>query len=82
MPGVLLLPDSLYRITDENGRFQFDELANGSYELVATYVAHGSQRQTIVYEGKSLKLNFSLEYDTERLGEVIIEGEHDTLKKY
>lgn len=73
---VLLLPDSLFQVTDNEGRFSFENLASGTYELTASYVAHGSESKTVEYQGKEVNLSFSLTYDTERLGEVIIEGEH------
>ncbi len=73
---LLLLPDSLFAISDANGHYQFESLAKGSYRLVAFYVAHGSDTKEFTYSGTPIELNFSLTYDTDRLGEVIVEGEH------
>lgn len=73
---VLLLPDSLFQITDENGNFSFKNVENGRYIIQASYVAHTTVEQTIEYSGKPLQLEFPLLFDTEKLGEVIIEGEH------
>jgi iron complex outermembrane receptor protein len=73
---VLLLPDSIYQITDVDGRYRFSKLKQGEYQIQSSYVAHESQTTTFSFSGKPLELNFSLQYDTDRLGEVIIEGEH------
>ena len=74
--ALLLLPDSIFAISDVNGRYSFKNLANGNYRLVVSYVAHGSETKDFTYYGTPIELNFSLTYDTERLGEVIVEGEH------
>ena len=78
LPGatVLLLPDSVYRVTDSNGTFSFENLQNGNYKLIASYVAHGSDSLSTVFSGSRVNLEFSLTYDEDRLGEVIVEGEH------
>ncbi|MGB1319213.1 MAG: TonB-dependent receptor plug domain-containing protein, partial [Flavobacteriales bacterium] len=78
LPGatILLLPDSLYQVTDSDGLFSFENLKNGSYKLTASYVAHGEETLSTTLSGSPVKLQFSLTYDEDRLGEVIIEGEH------
>ena len=73
---LLLLPDSSFVVTDVNGRFSFENVAIGDYQLIATYVAHGSDTKSFTYNGEPVKVDFSLTYDTDRLGEVIIAGEH------
>lgn len=78
LPGatVLLLPDSLYRVTQTDGSFQFDDIHPGKYQLIASYVAHSAQTLQVSYSGSPLSLEFALSYDEDRLGEVIVEGEH------
>lgn len=74
--AVLLLPDSVVTVTDVQGRFSIMPPQNGTYTLEVRYVAHGEVQKTVVYEGEPLKLDFSLRFSAERLGEVLIEGEH------
>ena len=73
---VLLLPDSVSTITDMDGRFSFSDLKDGDYQITVSYVAHGSQTKSVKYVGQPVDLSFSLTFDTERLGQVIVEGEH------
>ncbi len=73
---VLLLPDSVYSLTDADGNFRFDGIGPGQYTLEVRYLAHSTERNEFSYSGAPLNLSFSLTYDTERLGEVIVEGEH------
>jgi iron complex outermembrane receptor protein len=73
---VLILPDSISTVTDIGGEFSFTNLSAGDYQIVVTYVAHLPQIQSFKYGKEPLEFRFSLSYDTERLSEVIIEGEH------
>lgn len=73
---VLLLPDSIFAITDADGKFTIVPTRNGDHTVEAAYLAHGSMRKAVRYEGSPLTVDFSLIYSTEKLGEVIIAGEH------
>lgn len=73
---VLLLPDSVYTVTDTRGRFTLAPERHGDFEVEVRYVAHGSDKKRVRYDGSPVELDFSLRFSSERLGEVLIEGEH------
>jgi len=73
---ILLLPDSLFAISDINGRYRFEYVPLGDHRLVASYVAHGSETKEFKYKGSPVVLDFSLAFDTDLLGEAIVQGEH------
>ncbi len=73
---VLLLPDSIFVVTDSEGRYVLTPSRSGTFTLEARYVAHGSVRREVRYREVPMEVDFSLLYSPERLGEVLIEGEH------
>lgn len=73
---VLLLPDSVFVVTDRDGKFILTPSRSGTFTLEARYVAHGSVRREVTYAGVPMVVDFSLLFAPERLGEVLIEGEH------
>jgi TonB-dependent receptor len=56
--SVLLLPDSIYASSDENGRFQFENLKAGNYAIEVKSDFYESIRQEILLnENKEIKIS-------------------------
>lgn len=63
LPGteILLLPDSLGKISDANGKFEFTNLPTGNYRLLASFLGYSSQTLSIFYvSGSPIQVDFQL----------------------
>lgn len=60
--------------TDENGHYTFDNLPEGSYTLIASFIGHISEKKQItVKTGDQLRLDFKL-ISSSALDEIVISG--------
>lgn len=59
--------------SDENGRYTIDQLAPGTYEVVASFTGFNTIKKEIKVQDKSLNLNFNLE-EGESLNEITVTG--------
>ncbi len=57
---VILLPQGMQRVTNENGFFRFAKLDTGVYELKITYVGHAAQTIAVRITGKNENLRIAL----------------------
>lgn len=75
--AIIVLPDSLQGITDENGRFAFEDVAPTQHTLYTSYVGYltDTTTVTIVNDARS-NITISLEQDPEILETVVISEEH------
>lgn len=75
--NVLLLPDSLVRIADEEGRFRFSTLPAGVHQLRVSFVGYETIEQPIRYEGVPIQLPpVTLQDAQELLETVVVTEEH------
>jgi iron complex outermembrane receptor protein len=69
LPGanVLIQGTTQGTATDVNGRYTLDGVANGSYNLVATFVGYESTVKVLIVRGSSVTLNFDLTFANQAL---------------
>lgn len=61
--SILLLPDSLTRISNDNGYFRFAGLAPGNYQLLINYIGKKGIMRSVAISNKSIALDIDLEAD-------------------
>ncbi|MBK8568021.1 MAG: TonB-dependent receptor [Saprospiraceae bacterium] len=79
LPGanILLLPDSLLAASEIDGRFSFDNLPDGDYELLVTYIGFEPSTLTVIVKnGRSRQLEIKLQLSNNILGTVEVTDEH------
>jgi len=79
LPGanILLLPDSLYTNSEEDGRFAFTELLDRSYTVIVSYIGYQSDSLFFkVKNGRSKKQNFRLQPTSNLLNTIEITEDH------
>lgn len=70
-------------ITDQTGRFQIGNLANGSYVLVVSFIGYVSLEKEFAVTDQKREVNFpglSLKEDSQMLGEVKVTGQRSQMK--
>ncbi|MEP4946996.1 MAG: carboxypeptidase-like regulatory domain-containing protein [Flavobacteriaceae bacterium] len=73
---------SLGAITDANGTFKMENISEGAYKVIASFVGYKTQIQTIkVQANQKIKLSFSLQQDFQELEESVVIGESIKRKK-
>lgn len=70
---ILLLPQGMQRMTNENGFFRFAKLDTGVYELKVSYVGYATQTITVHVTNRNEQLNIRLVPATD-LNDVIVSG--------
>lgn len=77
LPGaaVLLGPDNIGQSTDAEGRFIFDELCPGTYQIRIQFIGYHNISQALRVDGHVTK-DFTLEEESTQLNEVVIQH-HD-----
>jgi len=74
---VQLLPDSLVRITDEEGAFAFPQLPKGNYRLRISYIGYQTQQKSIELNDAPLQLPPIVLLESKELLEtVVVTEEH------
>jgi len=73
---LLLLPDSLRTAADLNGRFSFDNIDPGTYELRTSYLGYKTDTTYIDLIDAPQKIRLVLYHDHELLETVIVHEEH------
>jgi len=74
---ILLLPDSLEIVANVDGRFSFDTLKPGSYELRASYIGYVTNTISVeLIENVPKKVTLILDHDHNLMETVIIHEEH------
>ena len=72
--NVVLQNSSMAMSSDHNGKFTFENVPAGEYELVVSYLGFRSQKKKIsLRQGLSIVANFNLKEDND-LDEVVITG--------
>jgi Fe(3+) dicitrate transport protein len=72
---VILMPQNLRRVTNENGFFRFTKLDTGFYEVKVSYVGHVPQTIPVHITGSNETLNITLiAADESSLENVIVAG--------
>lgn len=74
---VLLLPDSVYTVTDDKGRFRYDDIQSGSYELRTYYLGYKTDTTYVELGADATKkLRITLIHDHEVIETVVVREEH------
>jgi len=60
-------------VTNENGEFFFENLENGKYEIVISYIGFLNSRKTVTVNNNTVTLDFELKQDGS-LDEIVISG--------
>ncbi|MDR0792667.1 MAG: carboxypeptidase-like regulatory domain-containing protein, partial [Chitinophagaceae bacterium] len=67
-------------LTDENGNFIFNRLANGNYEIEISLVGYETGSQSVLIENnKPVNLFFQLKISEKNLQEIIVESKNKKL---
>ncbi len=75
--NVVLYPDTLLDVTDDKGRFTFENLPKGTYRVVASYIGYRSDTSTINFRNaKPKEIKIILQPDDLVLETIIISEEH------
>ena len=75
LPGVNVTISSTNKGTtsDLNGNYSISALANGSYEVIASFIGFKSQKKSINVNGNTT-LNFELQEDETQLEDIVVTG--------
>jgi len=71
---VQLLETELYAIVGLDGTFSISKIPEGTYTVEVEYVGFKKHTQELEVNGSTPELNIVMEFDTEMLGEVIIQS--------
>ena len=72
--NVALAKANITTTTNEQGQYSFENIPNGDYELIVSYINYRTQKKKIrLTDGEILNLNFNLKEDIS-LDEVVITG--------
>jgi Fe(3+) dicitrate transport protein len=72
---IYLLPDSVQRVTNENGFFRFTKLAAGNYRIRVSMTGYKQQEQAVVLGDKHINVDIDLlGKDSALLTDVIVVG--------
>ena len=76
LPGAnVLLASGMGQLTDLEGKYHFNDIVPGTYELQVFFLGYRSERRELnLVEGQNLVLNFELQISNESLQEVEIVG--------
>ena len=76
LPGVnvILQGTTQGAVTDFDGIYTIQNVADGNYTVVASYLGYSSSSQDISVNGMDVEVNFTLQEDAESLNEVIVTG--------
>ncbi|MEL7001153.1 MAG: carboxypeptidase-like regulatory domain-containing protein, partial [Bacteroidota bacterium] len=81
LPGITVILEGTDKgaVTDAQGNFEIKNLKPSNYSLIISGVGYVRQSKTILLKnGQSLKLNFTLQENTQQLDEVIVRGKTDS----
>lgn len=76
LPGASVQIRELQRSvgTDENGNFNLEGVADGTYTLVASYIGYRASEASVTVSGNPVVQNFTLNPDAQGLDEVVVVG--------
>ena len=75
--SVVIAKESLGTISNENGRFEFNKLKNGSYEITASYLGYESITKEITVDNSDVVLEFKMESLALNLNEITVEAKEE-----
>lgn len=68
-------------VADENGRYQIQNIAPGTYTLLASFVGLENQEQQVeIKAGEKLVVDFTLHENSQQLQEIVVSGFRDSYK--
>jgi len=74
---ILLLPDSIQTVANIDGRFSFENLVPGNYELRTSYLGYTTDTTYVdLINNTSKKLTLILNHDHEMIETIIVHEEH------
>jgi len=74
---ISLLPDLSHTFSDLDGRFSFENLKPGTYQLVSTYIGYKSDTTIVNLEAdQNVNIKIKLFHDHELLETVVVSEEH------
>lgn len=80
--NVILFPDSLLKLTDENGRFAFTGLQDGEHNLIVSYIGYITDTTLIkIKNGTPIILSIYLKPSTTYLQPITVTEEHAKQEK-
>lgn len=59
-------------VSDENGKYSFNNLPNGTFKIIFSFIGYETQTQTQVFSGTAVVLDASLAESTQHMDEVIV----------
>lgn len=76
LPGatVLLKEKNIGLVTDENGKFRFDQLCEGSHTIEAQFVGYQTQRVVVMVKGNE-QITLRLPVEITELHEIVVQEE-------
>ncbi len=76
LPGVNIILEGTTKgaVTDFDGNFAIESVADGVYTVSATYVGYKKESQSVTVSGANITLDFVLSEDAASLDEVVVTG--------
>lgn len=72
---------NLFTTSNKNGEFQIDDISNGSYILVVTYLGARTHQERITISGSNVLVAINMEDDPLNLENIILTGTNSTIKQ-
>ncbi|MFC2110387.1 TonB-dependent receptor domain-containing protein, partial [Bacteroidota bacterium] len=76
VPGVNVVLDGTSKgaVTDFDGNYSIDNIEDGIYKVLATYVGYAKFSESVTVQGANTTLNITLIEDAQSLDEIIVTG--------
>jgi len=74
---LILTPSNAATVTTTDGRFEFKNIATGTYVLTISYVGMKTYTETLTLDQEDLSLSVTLEDDLLNLDNVVVTGSFD-----
>lgn len=79
--NVMLKGTAKGAVADQNGRYQIQNIAPGTYTLLASFVGLENQEQQVeIKAGEKLVVDFTLHENSQQLQEIVVSGFRDSYK--
>ena len=76
LPGVNVILEGTSKgsVTDFDGNYSIDNVENGTYTLVASFLGYAKFSQSVTVSGADVLVNLTMKEDTQSLDQVVITG--------
>jgi outer membrane receptor protein involved in Fe transport len=72
---------NMFTTSNKNGEFQIDDISDGSYTLVITYLGARTHQERITINGSNVLVSIKMEDDPLNLENIILTGTKSTIKQ-